>query len=219
MDRNTVLNRQPDLSYELALARAGCTQVAGLDEAGRGALAGPVVAAAVMLPLDRFDLARALSPVRDSKQLNHAQRLECEGLIHQIALTWALGQAESGEIDELGLIPATRLAMQRAVDSLDPEPAHLLIDHITLPEMPHAQSPITRGDAQVLSIAAASILAKVARDRILIELDRQYPGYGFARHKGYGTAMHLAALRRQGPSLVHRRSYAPVAASQTIPEI
>lgn len=218
MARDTKRDQRPDLSHELALWNAGCAQIAGLDEAGRGALAGPVVAAAVMLPSDRFDLSRALSPVRDSKLLSHRQRWVCEGLIRQVAVSWGLGQAEPGEIDELGLLPATRLAMARAVEALDRAPVHLLIDHISLPEIPIPQSSITRGDAQVLSIAAASVLAKVARDRNLVDLDRQYPGYGFARHKGYATAHHRTALQRLGPTPVHRLSYSPVAAALIDPK-
>ncbi len=218
MARNTNRNQRPDLSHELALWNAGCAPIAGIDEAGRGALAGPVVAAAVILPSNRFDLSRTLSPVRDSKLLTHRQRQACEGLIHQVALSWGLGQAECDEIDDLGLLPATRLAMTRAVEALDRAPVHLLIDHISLPEIPTPQSPVTRGDAQVLSIASASILAKVARDRILIELDRQYPGYGFAKHKGYATADHRAALQQLGPTPAHRFSYAPVADCLPNPE-
>jgi ribonuclease HII len=187
--------------------------VAGLDEAGRGAWAGPVVAAAVVLPLERFDLARQLAEVRDSKQLTVRQRERCAEAVLSIALSAAVGQAEAAEVDALGLLPATRAAMGRALAQLSVQPRHLLLDHLRLPESPLEQSPITHGDALVLSIAAASVLAKVARDRLLVELDRLYPGYGLARHKGYGTAEHLAALLRLGPSPIHRRSYAPVAAA------
>jgi ribonuclease HII len=193
--------------------------VAGLDEAGRGAWAGPVVAAAVVLPLERFDLARQLAEVRDSKQLTARQRERCAEAVLSIAVSTAIGQAEAAEVDAVGLLPATRAAMARALAQLSVQPRHLLLDHLRLPELPIEQSPITRGDALVLSIAAASVLAKVARDRLLVALDQLYPGYGLARHKGYGTAEHLAALLRLGPSPIHRRSYAPVAAAagETIP--
>jgi len=210
--RPSLRSMRPDLSRELALLSSGRIPVAGLDEAGRGALAGPVVAAAVVLPLDRFDLSRVLAEVRDSKQLTALQRERCAEAVLSIALSTAVGQAEAAEVDALGLLPATRAAMARALAQLAIQPCHLLIDHLRLPEIPLDQSPVTHGDALVLSIAAASVLAKVARDRMLIALDQQYPGYGLARHKGYGTAQHQAALRRLGPCPIHRRSYAPVAA-------
>lgn len=211
--RRSLHASRPDLTRELALLSAGCVPVAGLDEAGRGALAGPVVAAAVVLPLERFDLARQLEAVRDSKQLTARQRERCAQSVLQVAVSTGVGQADAQEVDELGLLPATRAAMVRALEQLSVRPTHLLIDHMRLPEVPLEQSPVTRGDALVLSIAAASVLAKVARDQLMVELDQLYPGYGLARHKGYGTAEHQAALRRLGPSPIHRRSYAPVAAA------
>ncbi len=201
---------QPDLDRELELVSTGHRFIAGIDEAGRGALAGPVVAAAVMLPLERFDLARALSKVRDSKQLSPATRQRCSQEIRELALAVGIGEASAGEVDDLGLLPATRAAMQRAVEALDPKPSCLLIDHIQLPELDIPQEPITRGDQSVLSIAAASVLAKVWRDRLMTELGERYAGYGFERHKGYGTAQHRQALIRLGPCPEHRRSYAPV---------
>ena len=210
--RPSLRSMRPDLSRELALLSSGRVPVAGLDEAGRGALAGPVVAAAVVLPLDRFDLSRVLADVRDSKQLTPRQRERCAEAVLSIALSTAVGLAEAAEVDALGLLPATRAAMARALAQLAVQPRHLLIDHLRLPEIALDQSPVTHGDALVLSIAAASVLAKVARDRMLVALDQQYPGYGLARHKGYGTAQHQAALRRLGPCPIHRRSYAPVAA-------
>lgn len=200
----------PDLTHELALAHAGQALVAGLDEAGRGALAGPVVAAAVMLPLERFDLASALEGVRDSKLLRPADRARWAARIQEVALTSAVGTAAAAEIDRLGLLPATRLAMQRALAALDPTPNFLLIDHLPLPEADLPQQPITRGDQTVLSIASASVLAKVARDQLMQELDRQHRGYGFAQHNGYGTELHREAIQRLGPCPEHRRSYAPV---------
>lgn len=201
---------QPDLAREMGLASTGHRYIAGIDEAGRGALAGPVVAAAVVLPLDRFDLARALAEVRDSKQLSAVTRQRCSEEIREVAVAVGIGEASAGEVDELGLLPATRAAMQRAVEALDPAPTHLLIDHIRLPEIEFPQEAITRGDQSVLSIAAASVLAKVWRDQLMTELNERYAGYGFERHKGYGTELHRRALTRLGPCPEHRRSYAPV---------
>lgn len=201
---------QPDLARELKLVSAGHRHVAGIDEAGRGALAGPVVAAAVVLPLDRFDLARALSDVRDSKQLTPAIRQRCSQEVQEIALAVGIGEASAKEVDDLGLLPATRAAMQRAVAALDPQPTCLLIDHMRIPELDMVQEPVTRGDQSVLSIAAASVVAKVWRDRLMAELSERYSGYGFERHKGYGTDRHRQALARLGPCDEHRRSYAPV---------
>jgi ribonuclease HII len=206
----------PDLNHELELLSKGHRYVAGIDEAGRGALAGPVVAAAVLLPLDRFDLARALADVRDSKQMAPAARHRCDKQIREIAVAIGLGEASAAEVDEQGLVPATRAAMQRAVEALDPIPTFLLIDHIRLPELENRQEAITRGDQSVLSIAAASVVAKVWRDRLMTELEMRFAGYGFDRHKGYGTALHRQALERLGPCPEHRRSYAPVQLAQNV---
>ncbi len=200
----------PDLANELELARQGHSLVAGLDEAGRGALAGPVVAAAVMLPLERFDLASALDGVRDSKLMRPAARERWAVEISQVALDHAVGFASAAEVDELGLLPATRLAMQRSLTELKCRPSYLLIDHLALPEIELPQLAITRGDQQVLSIAAASVLAKVTRDEMMRRLGDRFPGYGFAQHKGYGTARHRQAILQLGPCREHRRSYAPV---------
>jgi ribonuclease HII len=190
--------------------RRGQYPVAGRDEVGRGAQAGPVYAAAVVLPVGRFDLARALAEVRDSKQLTARQRRRCADEIRRLALAWALGVATSDEVDAVGPLEATRLAMRRAFDGLTLPPRHILIDHLLLPDMPCDQTPVTHGDASVLSIAAASVLAKVARDQAMEDLAHIYPTYGFSRHKGYGTAAHLRALRRWGPCPIHRLSFAPV---------
>lgn len=210
---------RPDLTYEFELRGLGVQTIAGLDEAGRGALAGPVVAAAVVLPLDAFDLAGELESVRDSKRLSAGQRERCEGLIRAIALFIGIGHATHLEIDEAGILPSTRLAMCRALQALPEPPDHLLIDHIHLPELPHPQTSITRGDAKVLSIAAASIIAKQSRDRMMIALDHRDPRYGFAKHKGYATQQHRSALDRFGPSPDHRRSFSPVreTAQATLP--
>lgn len=184
--------------------------MAGLDEAGRGAWAGPVVAAAVVLPSTRSDLLQTLAGVRDSKTVSAARREALLDIICEIALAWGVGVTPPGEIDQVGIVPATRTAMIRALDSLSPPADYLLIDYLALPQVRLPQYSLPKGDARVLSIAAASIVAKVSRDRMMIELDAQIPGYGFARHKGYGTAAHRAALTELGPSEVHRLSFAPV---------
>jgi ribonuclease HII len=202
---------RPDLQYELDLARRGELPIAGVDEVGRGALAGPLYAAAVILPIGRFDLASALETVRDSKMLTAAARARCAESIRLLALDWTLGWADAEEVDAVGPLVATRIAMQRALEGLSLPPRHVLIDHVTLPEVALAQSAIVHGDARSLSIAAASVLAKVARDGVMDDLARRYPTYGFSENKGYGTEAHLRALRRWGPSPIHRRSFEPVA--------
>jgi len=188
--------------------------VAGLDEAGRGAWAGPVVAAAVVLPPDRPDLLRQLATVRDSKRLSPARREVLLDVICKLALAWGVGLASAEEIDQMGIVPATRTAMLRALAQISPPADALLIDYLSLPHIPLPQRSLPKGDAQVLSIAAASIVAKVSRDRMMIALDDEFPGYGFARHKGYGTAAHREALARLGPSRIHRLSFAPLASSR-----
>ncbi|MFQ5943300.1 MAG: ribonuclease HII [Anaerolineales bacterium] len=205
---------QPNLDRELELMEHGHRCIAGIDEAGRGALAGPVVAAAVILPLDRFDLARALSEVRDSKQLTSSARDRCDEQIRELAIAVGIGEASAKEVDKVGLMPATLASMQRAVEALEPTPSFLLIDHIGISALDIDQEPITRGDQSVLSIAAASVVAKVWRDKRMIELGERFTGYGFQRHKGYGTAQHRQALESLGPCPAHRRSYAPVQLAQ-----
>lgn len=201
----------PDLKLERKFLKQGYGLIAGIDEAGRGAWAGPVVAAAVILPLARPDLPKVLRGVDDSKKLTARRRETLFEVIRTAAVSVGVGQATAAEIDQLGIVPATQLAMQRAVAGLQPAPAALLIDavkltaHCALP-----QHSLYYGDSLSLSIAAASIIAKVTRDRQMPALDEQYPGYAFARHKGYGTAGHQAALNRLGVSAVHRRSYRPV---------
>ena len=196
--------------YELELRRLGHTLVAGLDEVGRGALAGPVVAAAVILPLDRFDLAATLEGVRDSKQLSPLARQHWAAEVRRIALSVGIGQSSARELDRVGVLAATRLAMGRALAELSWDPSFLLIDHLRLIDLDIPQYAITRGDQSVLSIAAASVIAKVARDRLMERLGDRFPAYGFDRHKGYGTAHHRAALDRVGTCREHRRSFAPV---------
>jgi ribonuclease HII len=202
----------PDLLFETRLWTAGFSFPAGIDEAGRGAWAGPVSAGAVILPCNHAILQR-LPEVRDSKQMLPHQRTFWAGEIRTAALAWGVGFASNLEIDELGIVPATRLAMRRAVANLGMPPDHLLVDALALPGILLPQISLIKGDARSLSIAAASVLAKTARDHLLIELDQVYPGYGFARHKGYGTAVHAEALNRLGPCPIHRASFAPVKAA------
>lgn len=203
----------PDLSREAALWQAGYQAVAGLDEAGRGAWAGPVVAAAVILPAE-VAVAERLAGVADSKLLTAAARERSYGQIVRVAHAWGVGIVPATEIDAHGIAPATRAAMQQALAALAVAPDYLLLDYVRLPESPLPQHALPRGDRWVLSIAAASIVAKVTRDRMMIELDRHYPVYGFAQHKGYGTQQHQQALRCHGPCPLHRLSFAPLRAAQ-----
>ncbi len=199
--------RAPTLEREEALWREGLLWVAGVDEAGRGPLAGPVAAAAVVLP--PFPSFPWLEQVRDSKVLTPAERGRLEGLIKAHALAWAVAMVGNEAIDRLGIAAASREAMCRALAALPRPPQAVLVDG----PWPLSGLPcqaVVDGDALSLSIACASILAKEARDRLMRQLEGLYPGYGFGRHKGYPTAEHLAALARLGPSPVHRRSYAPV---------
>ena len=182
--------------------------VAGIDEVGRGCLAGPVYAAAVILPQ-----RHGIAGLRDSKQLSAAQRSVLAPRIHAAALAWAVGIATVEEIDRINILRATFLAMARAVQALNLRPALCLVDGNQVPELGCAVRTVVGGDATVESIMAASIVAKVARDAELEQLDTRYPGYGLARHKGYGTPQHLGALRSLGPSKVHRMSFAPCAKS------
>lgn len=196
----------PNAEHEIRLWKSGKVLVAGVDEAGRGALAGPVAAAAVILP-DRSDLLSSLHGVRDSKQMTPKARERWAIQIKRLSLAHALGFATHHEIDCLGILPATILAIRRALQELQPAPEHILIDYIRLPDAPCAQTPLVKGDARSISIASASVLAKTGRDKIMCEFDREYPGYGFASHKGYGTSLHRAALEKFGPSPVHRLTF------------
>jgi ribonuclease HII len=180
-------------------------RLAGVDEAGRGPLAGDVVAAAVIL-----DPARPLPGLRDSKKLSEGRRRELAAAIVEAAVAWSVARASVAEIDRLNILHASLLAMRRAVLALRPAPEYVLVDGNRLPRWEFPSQPVVRGDDRVAAIAAASILAKVQRDAEMAELERDYPGYGFARHKGYPTAAHVDALRRLGVSPVHRRSFAPV---------
>jgi ribonuclease HII len=201
-----MMTEYPDLAFERALWDAGLQRVAGIDEAGRGALAGPVGAAAVILPPDP-GISQRLSGVKDSKQMSPAQREAARSLIQAAALAWGVGFASAQEIDEQGILPATRLAAWRAVQTLTPQPEHLLLDYLFLPDLFLPQTALIKGDCRSLSIAAASVLAKTARDALMRDLNCQYPGYGLAAHKGYGTWAHRSALASLGPSPVHRASF------------
>ncbi len=199
-----------DLRYEFDLRAKGFALIAGLDEAGRGAWAGPVSAGAVILPLDRADLMQMMDGVTDSKRLSPARREALFPVIIDMALVWSVGFASNAEIDEIGIVPATRLAMCRALDQLAIHPTALLTDSIHVPEVNLPCTPLVKGDQKSLSIAAASILAKVSRDHFMIDLDKTFPAYKFGQHKGYGTVLHQLALNTYGPCPMHRRTFAPV---------
>ena len=204
----TIDTTLPSFIEEEKMAAQGYRLIAGVDESGRGPLAGPVVAAAVILPapLNAPDLAG----VRDSKLLKPRQRESLYHCIRETAISVGIGIIDNQTIDIQGIVKATRLAMKTAVEQLATPPESLLIDYLRLPELSLPQQGIKFGDRLCFSIACASIIAKVTRDRIMVALDRAHPGYRLARHKGYGTAEHLACLRRLGPSPVHRRSFRPV---------
>lgn len=203
---------QATLDLEVAIhTETGHTLIAGLDEAGRGPLAGPVVAAAVILPLHDTVALDKLRVINDSKQLTPKRREAYYRLIMDCALAYGIGSSSPVRIDREGIVPATKHAMHEALNHLQPKPEYLLIDgRIRLKDIPTPQQSIIRGDSKSLSIAAASILAKVKRDRYMIELSELYPQYGFANHKGYATPQHLATLERFGPTQYHRHTFSPV---------
>ena len=205
----------PTLDEERVLLRAGHRAIAGLDEAGRGAWAGPVAAAAVILPLDDPALATKLRGVCDSKMCTPRQRDALYEQIIEVAVSWATALIPAARIDKIGIVPSTREAMQSAIAQLSRTPDALLIDALELPALPIAQRALSKGDRKSLTIAAASILAKVTRDRKMIALGERYPDYGFARHKGYGTPQHQQALSTAGPLAIHRWTFAPVAEAAT----
>lgn len=199
---------KPTLKFESDLWDSGLQFIAGLDEAGRGALAGPVSVGAVVLPNDKPLLSRTLGRVRDSKQLTPLQRDSIAPAIKDIALAWSVGFADADEIDSQGIVRATRLAAIRALHQFSISPQYLLTDfRLELPQLDISQTSIVKGDAHCLSIACASILAKTERDALMRELDERHPGYGLAKHKGYGTQAHRSALRRLGLSSVHRKTF------------
>lgn len=206
--KGSALPRFPNLDHENELKSQGYEFIAGIDEVGRGALAGPVVAGAVILP--HTPNLPWLELVRDSKQLDSRKRESFFELITKEAVAVGIGIVPSQVIDSINILKATKLAMMQAVEKLSKQPRFLLIDRVTLSQCPLPQRGITRGDKLCLSIACASIIAKVTRDRMMEEFDHIYPGYGFAQHKGYGTGTHLSCLRKLGPSPIHRRYFAPV---------
>jgi ribonuclease HII len=203
--------RVPDASEELVAYAAGSAVVAGVDEAGRGAWAGPLVAAAVVLPNLRDGLPEALIGVNDSKLVAPARREALYDAIISIAISVGVGCVAAPELDLLGLTAAGELAMLRAVDGLAVEPDLLLVDGFRIRSYPWRQKAIVRGDSRCVSIAAASIMAKVTRDRWLCELDARYAGYSFSSNKGYGAPAHRRGLERAGSAPIHRRSYGPIA--------
>jgi ribonuclease HII len=200
---------QPTYNEEARLRHEGYRYIAGIDEAGRGAIVGPVVAAAVILPQDwsRFPW---FSLVKDSKLLSPSRRKAIFQFIQEADIPRGVGMIPPGEIDAQGIVKATQLAMAQAMEALPITPEFLLVDALTLPEVALPQKGLIHGDRLCLSIACASIVAKVSRDNYMIELDKVYPGYGLARHKGYFTREHSACLSQLGPCPLHRRSFAPV---------
>jgi len=199
---------RPSFDEERALGVRGYRYIAGIDEAGRGALAGPVVAAAVILPGNCK--TSWLDQVRDSKLLTPVKRDYLFKCIREVAVSVGVGVASHEIIDALNIVKATRLAMKLAIEQLSPRPESLLIDYLLLPEVSLPQKGIVAGDTRCFSIACASIVAKVSRDRLMVEMDTVYSGYGLAQHKGYGTKEHLFHLYRLGPSPIHRRSFRPI---------
>jgi ribonuclease HII len=198
----------PHLKEEQELLSTGYRRIAGLDEAGRGALAGPVVAAAVVLPPDpHFPW---LKLVKDSKLLQESERQQVFDCMAECGIEMGVGVVEPDVIDAVNILNATRKAMKLALSALSQPPEYLLIDAVKLRYISIPQKAIIKGDRTVLSIACASVVAKVTRDRIMLEMDGRYPGYEFARHKGYGTREHLDCLRRNGASGIHRMTYSPL---------
>jgi len=199
----------PSFIEEQKLRVQGYRYIAGIDEAGRGALAGPVVAAAVILPFNTVN-AFWLTQVRDSKQLTPAKREFLFNEIRKVAISVGVGSVDCRGIDTQGIVKATELAMEQAISQLSPQAEVLLIDFMHLPGVTLPQRGIVNGDSLCFSIACASIIAKVTRDHLMIELDKEYPGYLLSHHKGYGTEGHLACLHRLGPSPIHRLTFQPV---------
>jgi len=200
------------LSYERELWQKGLTHVAGVDEAGCGPLAGPVVAAAVVFPCawSEKGVVSGLRGLNDSKQLTEAQREKYYAILtSHPEIRWAVARVEVEMIDRINIYQAAHRAMNLALDQLQPPPEHVLVDGRPVKSMRLPNTPLVKGDARSYSIAGASVLAKVTRDRLMREFDRLYPGYGFAEHKGYGTPQHLAAIQTLGPCPIHRRSFAP----------
>ncbi len=201
----------PSLDLERDLHSRGFSLIAGVDEVGRGALAGPVMAGAVILPPDLDSSAPWLQGIDDSKKLTPMQREKAAQRIHQNALAVSVGKAGPEEIDEHGIVAATRLAMVRAVRGLSPQPQHLLVDYLTLDECGLPLTSVVRGDSVSYSIACAAIVAKVDRDRLMVEANERWPGYDFHKNKGYGgSQLHRRQLDKLGPTRIHRHTFAPV---------
>jgi ribonuclease HII len=202
--------------FERELLDRGCMPLAGVDEAGRGPLAGPVLAAAVILPPPWIleGLPQDLAGLNDSKQLSPIQRETFFDRLNQHQVQYAVAEIDSVMIDSVNILQATHAAMNRALARLNPAPVHALVDGLFVRTLEYPQTAIVQGDGRSYSIAAASIIAKVLRDRLMTDLDLVYPGYGFASHKGYPTSQHFEALRRLGPCPVHRRSFAPLRPAQ-----
>ena len=198
----------PTYDEEAALLNDGYAVIAGVDEVGRGSLAGPVVAGTVVLPLHCKE--EWIEGIRDSKRLTPRRREISYKEMRAASVIMSIGAASSGEIDGVGIVQATQIAMRRAIDGLPIAPDFLLVDAIELPQIKIPQRSIIKGDAKCLSIAAASIVAKVTRDCMMRDLDAEYPGYGFAQHKGYGTRQHIDGLENLGACPIHRRTFAPV---------
>jgi ribonuclease HII len=202
------MSQFPNFDHENELKSQGYDLIAGIDEVGRGALAGPVVASAVILPHPAN--LPWLGLVRDSKELTSKKRESLFALISKEAVAVGIGIVPSQVIDSVNILKATKLAMIQAVERLSRQPHFLIIDRVTLSQCPIPQRGITRGDKLCLSIACASIIAKVTRDHMMVEFDQIHPGYGFAQHKGYGTGEHISCLQKLGPSPIHRLYFAPV---------
>lgn len=192
----------PDYSFEEAARAKGFSFVCGVDEAGRGPLAGPVCAAAVILPV-----GCEIIGLNDSKKLSEKKREALFLEIKEKALAWSVAFADEKEIDSLNILQATFLAMRRAVEGLSVKPDYALIDGNRMPPLAAAGEPVVKGDSRSMSIAAASVLAKVSRDHVMLQLDKQYPQYGFSKHKGYGTALHYEKINEYGVSPIHRLSF------------
>jgi ribonuclease HII len=201
------------LVFERELIASGTTLIAGVDEAGRGPLAGPVVAAAVIFPAPWLHdgMPKELRELNDSKQLTHARREEFYSrLTTDAEIRFGCAVIASEIIDLINILQATHRAMNEALACLQPAPAHVLVDGLRVHSLRYPQTPIVEGDAKSYSIAAASVIAKVTRDRLMLDYDRQFPEYGFCDHKGYGTARHLEAIAQHGPCPIHRRSFSPI---------
>jgi ribonuclease HII len=204
MTGNQPIYHYPSLDFEQVLWSAGYTQIAGIDEAGRGAIAGPVVAAATILPVSH-SIGQTLRSVRDSKQMTPCARQKWAELIKEAAVAWGVGFASPEEIDSLGILPATKLAAKRAMEDLLPD--YLITDFLLFPEIDLPQTALVKGDQRSLSVSSASVIAKTTRDAFMIEMADQFPGYGFAQHKGYGTFLHQKAILKLNRCKIHRMSF------------